>query len=80
MKKLKTLLANVLQVSEDEIKKDSSPETIESWDSFNSLILISELEKNFSLSFSTEEIISVKNVEDIMNTLKKHGIDEKMLF
>ena len=65
MEKLKTIFSRLFGVKEEEINNDSSPENIESWDSFNSLVLISELEKNFGLSFTTEEIVSVKNFGDI---------------
>ena len=58
-----------------EINDESSPETIESWDSFNGLILVDELESNFNIKFSISEIIDVKNVKDIKRHLNNHGVD-----
>ena len=63
------------KVKISEINDESSPETIESWDSFNGLILVDELESNFNIKFSVSEIIDVKNVKDIKKYLKKHGVD-----
>ena len=77
MKKLKSILSSIFGVKEETITENSSPENIETWDSFNSLILISELEKNYSLRFTTEEIISVKNVGDIIKVLKEHKVSAK---
>ena len=69
------IISKVFSVPISEINDESSPETIESWDSFNGLILIDELENSFNVKFSVSEIIDVKNVKDIKKHLKNHGID-----
>jgi len=80
MEKLKELTARILGVRENEISSESSPETIDSWDSFNALMLVSELESNFDVKFSSEEIIAVKKFEDIVMALKSHGVSEEALY
>lgn len=79
MKRLKEIFAEVMSIEEKDISDESSPENTESWDSFNSLILISELEKNFSLKFTTKEVMSVKNFKDIVEILKKYKVQDKLL-
>ena len=37
----------------------------EGWDSFNGLLLATELEKEFKVKFTMEDIVSIKNVGDI---------------
>jgi len=74
-KKLYDIISKVFSVQISEINDESSPETIESWDSFNGLILVDELESNFNIKFSVSEIIDVKNVKDIKRHLKNHGVD-----
>lgn len=74
MSRLKKILSKVLEVGEKELNDNSSPDTIESWDSFNGLMLVSELENEFKIRFTTKEIISIKNVADIKKTLIKHGV------
>ena len=69
------IVAKVFSVPISEINDESSPETIESWDSFNGLILVDELESNFNIKFSVSEIIDVKNVKDIKRHLNNHGVD-----
>lgn len=74
MKRLYQALARVLEVNENEITDETSPRTVESWDSFSGLILVSELEREFQVKFTMQEITSVKCVKDIKTCLKKHGI------
>jgi len=73
--KLYDIISKVFSVQISEINDESSPETIESWDSFNGLILVDELESNFNIKFSISEIIDVKNVKDIKRHLNNHGVD-----
>jgi len=74
-KKLYDVISKVFSIQISEINDESSPETIESWDSFNGLILVDELESNFNIKFSISEIIDVKNVKDIKRHLNNHGVD-----
>jgi len=73
--KLHNIISKVFSVPISEINDESSPETIESWDSFNGLILVDELESTFNIKFSVSEIIDVKNVKDINRPLNNHGVD-----
>lgn len=74
MNKLKTLISRVLNVDENRITDDASPENIETWDSFSGLMLVSELENTFNVKFTLEEVTSVKCVGDIKNCLRKHRV------
>ena len=74
VEKLYEIIAKIMDVPVSEINDESSPETIESWDSFNSLLLADELESEFNISFSLEEIIDSPNVATIKNHLKNHGV------
>ena len=73
--KLYTIISQILSVPVSEINDESSPKTIKSWDSFNGLNLVTELESNFNIKFSVSEIVDVNNVKDIKKCLKNHGID-----
>ena len=73
--KLCDIISKVFSIPISELNDESSPETIESWDSFNGLILVDELESNFNIKFSVSEIIDVKNVKDIKRHLNNHGVD-----
>lgn len=74
MKRLKAILSKVLDISEDSITNDTSPKNVDTWDSFNGLLLVSELEREFNVKFTMDEVTSVKCVGDIKDALKRHGI------
>ena len=67
-------MSKILGIDENIITDKTSPANVESWDSFNGLMIASELEREFKLTFTMEEITSVKNVGDIKESLRKHGI------
>ena len=69
-----TIVAKVFSIPESEVNDNSSPENIESWDYFNGLILVDELENHFKIKFSISEITDVKTVSDIKRHLKNHNV------
>ena len=74
MEKLKLILSKVLGINKEGITDETSPDNVETWDSFNALMLVSELESEFNAKFTMDEVISVKCVGDIKKVLKKHGV------
>ena len=73
--KLTNILSNLLDVSREEINDDMSPENTNSWDSYNGLMIKNypELEEKFDVSFTMEEVVSVRNVKRYK--FVKHGIE-----
>jgi len=74
MKRLYKLIARIMGENVNAINEQSSPETLKNWDSFNGLLLLDALEKEFDVKFGIEEVVDVKNVADIKRHLKKHGV------
>ncbi|MBI2138992.1 acyl carrier protein [Candidatus Woesearchaeota archaeon] len=79
MESLRRLIARILDVPEASITDEASPETIPSWDSFNGLMMVAELEKNFKVKFTISEVMSVTKVADIRVALKRHGVDDSIM-
>jgi acyl carrier protein len=63
-----------MDVPVSQINDESSPENIDSWDSFHGLILADELETRFSVKFVIDDLTSVKKVSDIKKNLAKYDI------
>jgi acyl carrier protein len=63
------IMAQVMSVSIESVKDDSSPDTIETWDSLKHMSLILTLEEEFGVQFSDEEIVAMLNVGLIMDVL-----------
>lgn len=74
MSQLNKILSKVLEIDESKITDETSPKTTQSWDSFNALLLVSELEKEFNVKFTMEEVTAVKCVRDIKEALHKHNV------
>lgn len=58
----------------EQINDNSGPESIEGWDSFTMYVLLDEIETEFKVQFSLDEILDIKAVKDFKQCLKKHGI------
>ena len=72
--KLIALISRVLNIDKNLITDLTSPENVESWDSFNALVMVSELELEFEVHFSIEEVYSVTCVKDIRDVLRRHSV------
>jgi len=56
------VVSQVLGVHIDELSEDSSPETIQTWDSLKHMNLVLALEEEFGVRFSDEKIIQMLSV------------------
>jgi len=72
--RLYEIVSKVFSIPIAEINDNSSPETIEKWDSFHGLVLVDALETEFNVKFTLGEITEVNNIGDIKKHLKNHGV------
>lgn len=72
--KLYDVLGRVLDIKREEISDDTSPLNTPTWDSFNAIMMIAELEKSSSAKFDLSDLMSVKNVGDIKKILEKYNV------
>ncbi|MBI4119973.1 MAG: acyl carrier protein [Parcubacteria group bacterium] len=56
------------------VSDSTSLKDIASWDSFNSLVLLNELESQFEVRFTLDEATSFNSVADIKRILQQRGI------
>jgi len=68
--RVKRVMAGVLGVPLEQISDLSTPETIESWDSFGHISLVMALEEEFSIAFSDQEIAQLGSVQAIVLAVK----------
>jgi acyl carrier protein len=71
---LKEIFARTLDLDVSQINDDLSPENTASWDSINNLKIISAIEANFSIKFSSQEIQSLitANYKIVEKILSRH--------
>jgi acyl carrier protein len=65
LEQVRTITADVLSVPLAAVTPQSSPQTLENWDSVHHLNLVLALEERFSVQFSPEEIDAMHDVENI---------------
>jgi acyl carrier protein len=63
-------VSDIFAVSLESVTADSSPETIESWDSIQHLNLVLALEEKFNLQLSPEEMEQMRSVAQIVALLE----------
>ena len=72
--KLKDVLSNVLGVSIEEINDDSSPDSLDKWDSLFHVKLVMAIESEFEVELSPEDsmdMLSVKLIRMILEDVLK---------
>jgi acyl carrier protein len=69
--RVRGIVADVLRVPADQISRQSSPETLATWDSVQHLNLILALEQEFTLQFEPEEMDEMSSVDHILGVLER---------
>lgn len=65
MEKFNKIASKIFEIPEADIKDSLSSKDIPKWDSMNYLLFIAELEKEFDMSFTIDEVMNAKCVGDI---------------
>ena len=68
------IVSQVMNVPVEHLNEDSSPDTVENWDSLKHMNLVLALEEELNITFSDEEIIELLSVGIIIETLKEKGL------
>jgi len=71
-----TLFADVLLIDEERFDEDSSPDTIEEWDSVAAMSLIAALELTFGIRLSTRDVMAMHSIAQIRAVLRKKGVTD----
>ena len=73
--KLKEIIASVFKIDASTINNETSPDTIENWDSLNHLNLVLALEEGFDVSFTEQQTVEILNYELIKISLQELGVE-----
>ena len=74
--KIQKIMANLFDVSIEEITDESSPSNIKKWDSLNHIKLVVELEEEFNVKFSNLEVLDMQTYKLVLLAIKN---SEKIL-
>ena len=65
MKTFNTIASELFSISEETIHDDLSSQDIPNWDSMNYLLFIAELEKEFGITFTMDQVMNAKTIGDL---------------
>lgn len=72
-KKLQKIFRDVFDDDSIEIFDEMTADDVEDWDSLSHINLINDIEANFGITFTTEEIVSAKNVGEFIELIERKG-------
>jgi acyl carrier protein len=70
MKTFNQIVSATFSIPEADIKDELSSKDIANWDSMNYLMFIADLEKEFSVSFTMDEVMNAQTLGEIRHILE----------
>ncbi|MBN2382336.1 acyl carrier protein [bacterium] len=70
-KRVIDIVADALKVPAARVNLQSSPDTLEEWDSLQHTLLVMTLEEEFGLQFNPEEVLELLKVELIVSLIEE---------
>lgn len=75
MKDFNTIVTEQLKIAPADIADALTPKDVPEWDSMNYLLFISELEKEYGVSFTMDEVLGAQSLGDVRKALRSKGAD-----
>lgn len=69
------LFAEVLEIDPAGLHDDSSPDTVQQWDSLAAMKLVSAIEEKFNVTLSTKEIVKMSTIGRARKTLQSKKVE-----
>lgn len=66
---LNGIFRKVLKRDDITLNEDTTAHDVEGWDSLTNMVLLTEIEKKFGVRFTFREIVKLKNVGDLCQTI-----------
>lgn len=71
LKQLNDIFVDTLDNEEVVIEESTQASDVDDWDSLTHIMLVVAIEKHFKIKFSSKEILSWKNVGEMMDCIQK---------
>jgi len=71
LEQVRNIASDIFGIPVDQVTAESSPQTIENWDSMQHLNLVLVVEEKFGVQFEPEDIEAMKNVGAVAALVEK---------
>lgn len=68
--KMEEIFTDIMDLKDIKLNDETSADDIEEWDSLNHIQIIVAIEKAFGIKFSSQEMITWKNVGDMVDCIQ----------
>ncbi len=75
MKDFNTIVTEQLKIASSDISDALTPKDVPEWDSMNYLLFIAELEKEYGVSFTMDEVLGARSLGDVRKFLEAKGVN-----
>lgn len=69
--KIKKIISEVTNIPTESIKENTMRDEIPGWDSLGHLNIIMEAERELGVNLTMEEVINIRSVQDLIETVKR---------
>jgi len=69
------IVSDVLNIPREDVKMETSHDTVANWDSLNMINLLLALEAEFKVGLDIEDATDLVSVNDIVHLLRKRGAE-----
>ncbi len=69
------VFADVLELEPSILNDDSTPDSVDEWDSLAAMHLVAAIEESFDVRLSTKEIMKMHSIGLARKVLKEKGVD-----
>ena len=73
MRSFNDIAHEMLNIPSETIKDSLTPQDVPNWVSMNYLLFIAELEKEFNVTFTMDEVLSAQSLGAVRTTLRGKG-------
>ena len=72
--KFRSIVATILNIPEEQVTDELSPEDVDTWDSLNQINLIGALEQEFGVLLVTENLAEAQSIPKLRSLLVEQGV------
>ena len=73
MKTFETIAEEMLKIPQENIQDSLTPKDVPNWDSMNYLLFIAELEKEYNISFTMDEVLGAQTLGAVRSLARAKG-------